>query len=146
MVKYVICHRAIAYGEALPTAHPEHLEIVNNIEVTLANLGLLLEDAGHGTEMEAACHRIVTLRESLYAANPDNVEIKVGYAASLGAVGQYAEAERLVDAVVLTLMPEHPYANQLRHDIRQEMPLPPDTTKVTLASVAHPRANPAKAA
>ena len=115
------------------------------MELALANLGLVLDDAGHGTEMEAACYRIVTLREALYAANPDNVEIKVSYAASLCAVGQYAEAERLVDAV-LTLMPEHPYANKLRHDIMREMPLPPDTTKVTLASVAHPRANPAEAA
>jgi hypothetical protein len=73
------------------------------------------------------------------------VDIKIGYAGSLCVVGRFAEAGRLVDEV-LALVPEHPYANQLRHYMaQQQRSLPPDTTKVTLASVAHPRANPAEA-
>jgi len=86
------------------------------------------------------------LREALYAANPDHVEIKAGYAGSLCAVGRFAEAGRLLDEV-LALVPEHPDANQLRRYVaQQQKSLPPDTTKITLASVAHPRANPAEAA
>jgi hypothetical protein len=56
--------------------------------------------------------KAVTLREALHQARPDNVDIKVGYASSLCAVGQFAEARRLVDEV-LVLMPGYPYANQL---------------------------------
>jgi hypothetical protein len=118
----------------------------------------ILYDAGHqqmssrfALAARAYFQACVILQEALYAANPDHVEIKVGYAGSLCAVGRFAEAGRLVDAV-LALVPEHAYANQLRryivqrYIVQQQQSLPPATTQVTPASTAHPGANPAEAA
>ena len=123
--------RAVELGEALYAAHPDRIEIANGLGRALRNLGALLCDAGRVTDAEAAYRRAIDLR--------------VGYAGSLCALGQFAEAGRLVDEV-LALVPEHPYANQLRRYVAQQQSLPPDTTKVTLASTAHPHANTAEAA
>lgn len=76
-------------------------------------MGLLLRATRRVADAEAAYHRAVELREALYATHPDNVDIKADYAGSLCAVGRFAEVGRLVDEV-LALVPEHPYANELR--------------------------------
>jgi tetratricopeptide (TPR) repeat protein len=88
--------------------------IADNLGRALTNLGVLLSNARRVTDAAAAYRRAVELREALYAAYPDNVDIKAGYAGSLCAVGRFAKAARLIDEV-LALVPEHPYANQLRH-------------------------------
>ena len=145
-VARVYFQACVRLREALHAANPDHIEIANDLGGALSNLGVLLRAADQVAEAEAVYRRSVELGEALHAANPDNMEIKAGYAGSLCAVGRFVEAGRLVDAV-LALVPENPYANQLRRYMaQQQKSLPPDTTKITLASTAHPRANPAEAA
>jgi tetratricopeptide (TPR) repeat protein len=108
-----IYRRSVALYDTLWRANPDNVEIGNGLGGALNSLGLLLRAAGRVSEAEAIHRRSVALCDTLWRANPGNVEVKAGYAGSLCAVGRFTEAKHLIDEV-LALVPEHPYANQLR--------------------------------
>ena len=110
---------SVQIREALWKANPENVEIGAGLGRPLNNLGSLLRAAGRVADAEAAYRHSVQIHEVLWKANPENVEIKAHYAGSLCTVGRLDEAERLVDEV-LSLVPQHPYARQLKAFINSQ--------------------------